>query len=81
MRNGSAVSITYQPGDGSEWTVSTLGPDLEDVTGVSWRGIKLDVDKFLEQLDANERESLEIDLAAAIESDNHHQLDLARGPR
>lgn len=41
------------------WVFQVEGDELEEVSAVSWDGMELDVNDFLEQLDDDEREELD----------------------
>ena len=53
------LTITYQPGDSSEWLVTATRPTLDGITSVTWRGYALDVDRWLRELSDDEVRDLE----------------------
>lgn len=53
------LTITYVPGDGTEWRVSARSETVEGITSVMWRGYALDVDRWLRELSDDEVRGLD----------------------
>ena len=60
------LTITYAPGDGSEWLVTATRPTLDGITSVYWRGYALDVDRWLRELSDDEVRDLEEQMREAM---------------
>ena len=52
------VGFAFRTDDGAEFAVATVGPSLEDVVSIEWRGIEICIDCFLAALRTEEREVL-----------------------